>query len=123
MEINDWARINIKKHRKLIKMTQKDFADCLHVKHSTVSLWESGKNAINLSRLDQICQLLNLTVEELIFDGKEFPIPLYSEKDEEKDPLIETMKKRPEIKELYKVSIDCKARDVIAVTNVLHDLG
>jgi hypothetical protein len=35
----------------------------------------------------------------------------------------ENKKNRSEIRELYKVSIDCESKDVIVVTNVLFDLG
>ncbi len=123
MDIIDCARKNIKKYRKLERMTQKEFADRLQVKHSTVSLWETGKNPIKLSRLDQICQLLNLTVEDLVFDENKATIALCNEDGGDKNVLIHNLRSRPEIRDLYDVSIDCEPKDVMVVTSVLHDLS
>lgn len=119
MLINDVARENIKKYRKMRKMSQKEFAEALGVTHSSVSAWEIGKNAIDLNRLNQMCQVLNVPLYEMIFEDKSF---LKVEEDEETKNLIEILRNRPEIKELLNLSIKSRYKDIVIVKKLLEEL-
>lgn len=116
---NEIARKNIKKYRKLKKLSQKQFAEALDVTHSSVSAWEIGKNSVDLNRLNQICQILDVSLYEMIFDREE---PSSLEISEELNEIVETVKTRPEINELLRVSRDCQFRDVLIATRILQEL-
>jgi|SRR5665648_139284 len=119
MLINDVARENIKKYRKMNKMSQKEFAEALGVTHSSVSAWEIGKNAIDLSRLNQMCEVLKVPLYEMIFEDKSF---LKVEEDEETKKLTEILRNRPEIKELLNVSIKSRYTDIVIIKKFLEEL-
>lgn len=119
MLINDVARENIKKYRKMRKMSQKEFAEALGVTHSSVSAWEIGKNAIDLNRLNQMCEVLNVPLYEMIFEDKSF---LKVEEDEETKNLIEILRNRPEIKELLNLSIKSRYKDIVITKKLLEEL-
>ena len=99
MLINDIARRNIKKYRKIRKMSQKELAEALDVTHSSVSAWEMGKNSIDINRIEQIADVLKVPLNELIFEGKN---SLNIEIDKETKNILESLKKRPEIVENLK---------------------
>lgn len=119
MLINDVARENIKKYRKMSKMSQKEFAEALGVTHSSVSAWEIGKNAIDLNRLNQMCDVLNVPLYEMIFEDKSF---LKVEEDEETKNLTEILRNRPEIKELLNLSIKSRYKDIVIAKKLLEEL-
>lgn len=119
MLINEVARENIKKYRKMAKMSQKEFAEALGVTHSSVSAWENGKNSIDLNRLGQMAQILNVPLYEIIFEDKSF---LKFEEDEETKKINEILRNRPEIKELINLSINSRYRDIVIVKKLLEEL-
>ena len=100
-------------------MSQKEFAEALGVTHSSVSAWEIGKNAIDLSRLNQMCEVLKVPLYEMIFEDKSF---LKVEEDEETKNLTEILRNRPEIKELLNLSIKSRYNDIIIVKKFLEAL-
>ena len=56
---------NLKYYRELNKLTQKQLAEALGVKHNTISSWESGLNSIDVSILFKICEVLNISISEV----------------------------------------------------------
>ena len=56
--------------RKEQNLTQEQLAEKLGVSNKTVSKWETGKNMPDYSVVEQLCQVLNISVGELIA-GKE----------------------------------------------------
>lgn len=56
----------IAEKRKQKNMTQIDFAEKLGVTNKSVSRWENGKNMPDVSLFIPICELLGITVNELI---------------------------------------------------------
>ncbi len=124
MPTNDIARCNIKKYRKLRKMSQKEFAEALDVTHSSVSAWETGKNSIDLTRLNQICQVLDITMKELLFESesKEKPDPPVIELCEETREILEIVKGRPEVRELIWSCQGANFNDVLIATQLLRAL-
>lgn len=65
MEYNSIIAENLKKARKEKKFRQKDIADHLGVKISTVSSWEIGANAISADSFIQICDFLGVSTETI----------------------------------------------------------
>ena len=80
----------IKQARLSKGIMQKTLAEMLNVKPSTVSMWEAGTRTPDLTMLKKICEVLNVSYEEIlgdkiveaVFDGKIAPekIDLIKEK-------------------------------------------
>lgn len=47
------------------KMTQKELAEKLGVKHNTISTWENGANSIDVEILFNICEILEITINDI----------------------------------------------------------
>lgn len=62
--------ISIKSARIAIGMTQAELAKALGVDQSAVSLWESGNSFPRSSRLMQIKDVLNCTLDELMKENE-----------------------------------------------------
>lgn len=119
MLINDIARRNIKKYRKIRNMSQKELAEALDVTHSSVSAWEMGKNSIDINRIEQIATVLKVPLCEIIFEGKNY---LDVEIDKETKEILESLKKRPKIMEILYVCLGSEDKDIGIATNLLEHL-
>lgn len=64
-EIRQNISANILKYRKLLDMTQKELADRLGVKATTVSTWERGANAPDIELLFKMCDIFGISVAEM----------------------------------------------------------
>ena len=117
--INDIARNNIKRYRKLRKMTQKALAEALDVTHSSVSAWEIGKNSIDMDRLNQICQVLNISLSDILSDSADAE---KFQKDEENRKIIDTLNRRPEVNRLMLTTFDSRHDDIIVAIKLLEAL-
>ena len=56
---------NLVFYRKKNNMTQKELSDKLKVKNNTVSQWENGVNAIDMDTLHEVCEIFNISVNEM----------------------------------------------------------
>lgn len=56
---------NLFYYRKKRKMTQKQLADHLGVRHNSVSSWENGINSIDVETLIRACQVLEISLGEV----------------------------------------------------------
>lgn len=56
---------NIAYYRKLNGYTQKELANLLGVKNSSVSNWEQGANAPDIETIFKICQLFKISVSDM----------------------------------------------------------
>jgi transcriptional regulator with XRE-family HTH domain len=56
---------NIKKYRRLKGLTQKDLGDKLHVEHTTISNYETGKRRPDIETLVRIAQILDVDIKDL----------------------------------------------------------
>lgn len=65
---------NLLYYRKLNKITQKELADKLGVKHNAISAWENGVNYIDIDTLFQVCKIFGITVNDM-YDIKTDPQP------------------------------------------------
>lgn len=117
--INDIARNNIKRYRKLRKMTQKGLAEALDVTHSSVSAWEIGKNSIDMVRLNQICEVLDVSLSDILADGGDIE---QLQKNEENRKILEEISRRPEVKRLMATTFDSRNDDVIIAIKLLEAL-
>lgn len=57
----------IKKHRKLIHLSQEGLGEVLEVSRQTVSAWEKGDKSPALSRIVDMAELFGITLDELVF--------------------------------------------------------
>lgn len=59
--------------RKIKNITQTDIAALLHIKQSTVSMWEKGKSYPSIPTIYKIARILKVTPEEVFksFEVKE----------------------------------------------------
>lgn len=60
---------NIVEHRKRMRLTQKDLAEKLGVKPTTVSSWERGQNIPLANKLKDMADLFSVSVSELMDDN------------------------------------------------------
>lgn len=72
----------IAENRKEKKLTQYELAEKLGVSDRTVSNWENGKNMPDLSLFKSLCDVLGITINELL-SGEKLNNKKYSEKLEE----------------------------------------
>lgn len=72
----------IAKHRKEKKMTQQELASKLGVTDKSISNWENGRNMPDLSLFNPLCEILGISINELI-SGDEIDTANYQEKLEE----------------------------------------
>ena len=55
----------LKEHRKKARISQKDFADMMHVTRNTIINWEADKSKPDYSLIPEVCSLLNIKLHEL----------------------------------------------------------
>lgn len=71
--VKDYKKIisaNIKKYRREKGMTQKELADALGVKNTTVSMWEVGSNLMPAEVLVEVCRVLGVSLNEIGADDE-----------------------------------------------------
>ena len=56
---------NLKFFRKERRVTQKKLGEVLGVENNTISSWESGTNSIDASSLMEICDYLNVSLDDM----------------------------------------------------------
>lgn len=68
----DQVRIGkfIAKTRKLRNLTQKQLADALSISDKTISKWECGKGLPEVSLMLPLCDMLDITVNDLLSGEK-----------------------------------------------------
>lgn len=64
-KIRDNIRKNIARYRKMNGYTQKELADIIGAKNSTVSNWEQGANSPDIEMIFTLCQLFKISVAEM----------------------------------------------------------
>lgn len=93
-------------------LTQRQLADQLAISDKTVSKWECGKGLPEVSLMLPLCEILQITVNDLL-SGEKVAEGEYQKKAEEN--LMELMKENAENRERMTLSILCGAVTVIAV--------
>lgn len=82
----------ITRKRKEENMTQEQLAERIGVSNKTVSKWERGTCMPDYSTVERLCQVLDISIGELI-DGKEKHIPAA-----DNSAVLELMQKREQLK-------------------------
>ncbi len=88
--------------RKEINLTQKDLADQIGVSDKTISKWETGNGLPDLDSMNQLCQILQVSVNELISGERLTPMN-YSKKAEEN--MMNLMNENESSKKVGKIQI------------------
>ncbi len=63
--IKETVAKNLLYYRKKNKITQKELAEKLGVKHNAISSWENGVNSIDIDTLFQICKIFGISVNDM----------------------------------------------------------
>lgn len=63
--IKDTIAKNLLYYRKKNKITQKELAEQLGVKHNAISSWENGVNSIDIDTLFRVCKIFGVTVNDM----------------------------------------------------------
>ncbi len=61
--------------RKEHNLSQEELADKLNVSRQTISKWELGESNPDFDKIEPLCEVFNITTEELLRDKKENKIP------------------------------------------------
>ena len=67
---------NIKKHRELKNYTQEELANQMNISRQSISKWERGDALPSIDNLIRLSDLLDLSLDELIMNRGELPLPL-----------------------------------------------
>lgn len=76
----EWVKMiisnNIKKHREAQHFTQEELANRMHISRQSISKWERGDALPSIENLIALSELLDLSLDELIMNRGELPLPL-----------------------------------------------
>ena len=56
----------LKASRSVCGLTQEDIAERLHISRQAVSKWENGINEPDIASIIQLCDILNISLDELL---------------------------------------------------------
>lgn len=68
----------IAENRKKQNLTQEQLSECLGISKNAVSKWERGLNLPDVSKMQELCSILDITLNEL-FIGEKIPDESYKE--------------------------------------------
>ncbi len=60
-------RITLKSARMMRGITQSEMAEKLSIHRNTYAIWEEHPEDISIKNADEICRILGLTVDDIIF--------------------------------------------------------
>ncbi len=106
----------ISETRKSKNLTQRQLAELLSISDKTVSKWECGKGLPEVSLMLPLCNILNITVNDLL-SGERVSIVDYQNKAEEN--MMDLMKENEENKKRMALSIICGVITIIAVCSLV----
>ncbi|HCM90719.1 MULTISPECIES: helix-turn-helix transcriptional regulator [Vagococcus] len=66
---------NIKKYRKLNQFSQEELASKMNISRQSISKWERGDALPSVENLVRLSELLDLSLDELILEKQNFPLP------------------------------------------------
>lgn len=102
----------IAQERRAQNLTQRQLADKLAISDKTVSKWECGKGLPEVSLMLPLCEILQITVNDLL-SGEKVAEGDYQKKAEEN--MMDLIRENAENKERMTLSIICGVITVIAV--------
>lgn len=83
-------RIELKRNRESMNLTQEKLAEIIGVSQSAVGLWESGKREPNISTLCKLADFFGITVDSLIDHNctKNNDVPVLTKLTENEEDLL-----------------------------------
>ena len=102
--------------RKQQNMTQRQLADALSISDKTISKWECGKGLPEISLMMPLCEILKITVNDLL-TGERVSSDNYQKKAEEN--MMNLMKENEENKKQMVLSVICGVITIIAVCSLV----
>lgn len=102
--------------RKAQSMTQKQLADALSISDKTVSKWECGKGLPEVSLMLPLCDILHITVNDLL-SGTKVSQTNYQKNAEEN--MMNLMKENEENKKRMASSVICGVITIVAVCSLI----
>lgn len=96
--------------RKEKGLTQMQLAEKLNITNRAVSKWETGKSCPDASIMLKLCDILGITVNELL-SGERIPVEDYRKKAEENLIQLQQEKDRAQ-KDLLRITIDEKIHNM-----------
>lgn len=106
----------ISQMRKEKNITQKQLADSLAISDKTISKWECGKGLPEVSLMLPLCEILQITVNDLL-SAERVSVVEYQKKAEEN--MMDLMKENAENKKRMALSIICGVITIIAVCSLI----
>lgn len=103
---------------KIQHKTQKDLTDYLGLDKAMFSQWKSRKTESYMKHIVRIAEFLEVSVGELVVNEKVSNQPVYL--DEETKELLDTLRKRPEMRTLFKVSQNASKEDVEMAVDIIE---
>lgn len=97
---------NLLFYRKKNKITQKELAEQLGVKHNAISSWENGVNSIDIDTLFKVCKIFGVTVNDM-YGMQSTPTTIAAHKDGENF----TPEEMEKIEEYKKLLIAARPKD------------
>lgn len=99
-ELKELIARNLKKYRQEAGLSQVELAEKLHIRSSSVSNWENGRNSIDIDTLFRVSKILGVSINQMIDTEKpvcdSFPEPEIKIKlDDETEVFIELIRKMP----------------------------
>ncbi len=77
----EWVKMiisnNIKKHREAQHFTQEELANRMHISRQSISKWERGDALPSIENLIALSELLDLSLDELILNKEDLPLPIH----------------------------------------------
>lgn len=80
-KIKEIVAKNLAYYRKQNKITQKALAEQLGVKHNTISSWENGFSSIDIDTLFRVCQIFEISVNDMYEEDHEPRSPFLNQND------------------------------------------
>lgn len=109
----------ISKLRKLLKISQKDFAKMLQVTPSAVSQWENNKTSPDIDLLPKIAKVLNTSVSDLM---GETPSGRKEQANDDLWDLRESLRRDPQRRMLFDAARDVRREDIETAVRILEAL-
>lgn len=98
--------------------TQKDLTDYLGIDKGIFSQWKKGTTKSYLKYIEQIAEFFGVGVGYLIGSEKTKNEPVYL--DDETRELLDSLRKRPEMRTLFKVSQNASKEDVEMAVGIIE---
>lgn len=99
-ELKETISKNLKKYRIKAGLSQVALAEKMHIRSSSISNWENGQNSIDIDMLFKFCQIVGVSINDMVISEDNTTDPNYLDAIYALTPelklLIETAKKMPQ---------------------------